>query len=380
MTDGKIAGTVKAADLRTPVTGVQLRFASDHVDQNVLDDLAAGNTGTTSTGEPYIFVTTGDDGTYALEGLPLGSYTVSAHKQEGDLVHEFESGTQSIELTLNGPKVNGLDFVDISVFPVSGQIYYSIEKPDGSNLLKVPVDNVVIEAQAIGTRNSIKSEPSILLPAGSNNTNYSLPLFAGKYMFLAHREGHTVRVDRNTPGYEEIDTGNPDAGGTIEVKKDKTIDFIDSTARQLTIIVEDSGGFPLNVDTANNAIHPDEGADPNTGLAIEWEAEVEGPGGVRLDDGSVVSDVTIGVLNDGRTGFVATVNPGKYTIRIQGAKPKNDKGEPTIVAEVDLTGGDGEVTMVIPVQIELRVISTPPTLLGADVMENEEFKTFLCAV
>ncbi|MEK7280822.1 MAG: hypothetical protein AAB037_00515, partial [Chloroflexota bacterium] len=67
--------------------------------------------------------------------------------------------------------------------------------------------------------------------------------------------------------------------------------------------------------------------------------------------------------SDDKGKFVATLNPGKYTVTVPLAMPEGERVEKG--AEVDLIGGDQAVTMVIPVQIELTI--TPrPTLLGQD--------------
>ncbi|MEK7275194.1 MAG: hypothetical protein AAB110_08050, partial [Candidatus Desantisbacteria bacterium] len=64
-----------------------------------------------------------------------------------------------------------------------------------------------------------------------------------------------------------------------------------------------------------------------------------------------------GVSDEGDGKLVATLNPGKYTVRVQGALPEEK--------EVDLTYGDQAVQMIIPVKIELSVGPMPRLVDGA---------------
>ncbi|HGJ64200.1 TPA: hypothetical protein ENS27_02295, partial [bacterium] len=184
--DGKITGYVRAADLRTPVKNTTLTLKSSHVDVNVLKSIAGTdpNLNVSNDGEG-ITTTTDDKGFYSFDHIPLGSYRIIATKVDGSTIHEFqESGIKVTELTLDAPNQLAIDFVDLSVFPISGRIAYSIKK----NGVDILVENVVVEAQAVGSTNSIKS----LLSAKSGNStggNYSLPLFSGQYLFLAERQG-----------------------------------------------------------------------------------------------------------------------------------------------------------------------------------------------
>ncbi|MBI1928528.1 hypothetical protein HYR99_30330, partial [Candidatus Poribacteria bacterium] len=232
--DGKIQGFVRAADLRTPVKGVQLTLTSSHVDPDVLARIASEDPRLNTTGDDGLSTETDEKGFYAFEHLPLGSYRIVASKVDGNTIHEFETPVKATELTLDAPNQLAIDLVDLSVFPVGGRVVYSIQK----NGVDVLADGVVVEAQAPLNANTLKAVPTTksLSPAG---TNYSLPLFAGKYLFIATRAERDIRIKATTPGY------NPDTGlVTIEAAR-TDIDFIDYTTRQLTVFVVDSGGFKM---------------------------------------------------------------------------------------------------------------------------------------
>jgi len=197
--DGKIAGYVRAADLRTPVREVQLTLTSSHVDPDVLGRIAASDD-TLNTTEGRVWTLTNDEGYYEFNHIPLGSYRIRANKGEGDKVHEFEKTVQVTELTLDGPNQLAIDFVDLSVFPVGGRAVYSIQK-NGEDVL---VKDVIVTAQPVGSTSGIEALSSTKSLSASG-TNYGLPLFAGKYLFLAKKEGDYIRIDENTPGYDSDD-------------------------------------------------------------------------------------------------------------------------------------------------------------------------------
>ena len=68
--DGKIAGYVRAADLRTPVKEVRLTLSSSHVDSNVLAQIAADSDGKlNTTGDGGLWTLTDDNGYYEFAHL-----------------------------------------------------------------------------------------------------------------------------------------------------------------------------------------------------------------------------------------------------------------------------------------------------------------------
>ncbi|MEK7812509.1 MAG: hypothetical protein AAB296_02025, partial [Candidatus Desantisbacteria bacterium] len=299
--DGKIAGFVRAADLRTPVGSVTLTLSSSHVDTKVLAQIANSDQKLHTNDDGSIWTLTDEKGYYEFAHIPLGSYRIRVSKGEGDNAHEFQTNIKLSEITLDAPNQLAIDFVDISVYPVGGQIIYSIKK----NGVDVLVEDVKVKAQPVGAPSLVEALPSNK-SLSATSVNYSLPLFAGKYLFLAEREGHSIRIKEGTPEYD------PDTQ-LVTVKGARTdIDFIDSATRKLTVFVQDSGGYEISSQTVT--ISGDNG-------------QAEG-----------VSDEA-----DGK--FEITLNPGKYTVKVQGADPEEK--------EIDITGGDEAVTMVIPSKIEL---------------------------
>ncbi|MBI2917723.1 MAG: hypothetical protein HYY01_06980 [Chloroflexi bacterium] len=281
------------------------------------------------TGKLSIWTLSNAAGYYAFEHLPLGTYRVLAYKKNADL-HEFEKPLQVTELTLKAPNQLAIDFVDISVFPVGGRVLYSKQK-NGADVL---VDEVSVEAFPIGSVGGVKSLPSA--SDLTNGMNWSVPLFAGKYLFVASRSGHDVRIKGSTPGWDPVPGYNPDTG-LVTIKDARTdVDFIDLTTRKLTVYVVDSGGYPM----------------PGKDVIIS---------GLNGEAGD---------LSDAAGKFEVTLNPGKYTVTVPGGMPKGERVEKS--AEVDLTTGDMAQTMVIPVKIVLE-ISPKPNLLGS----NGEAQKFL---
>jgi len=315
--DGKITGYVRAADLRTPVKDAQLTLTSSHVDKNVLAAIAAANPTAlhvTNDGSG-IYTLTDSKGYYAFEHIPLGSYRVAASKVDANnTIHEFETGVKATELTMDAPNQLAIDFVDLSVFPISGKIVYSIKK----NNMDVMVEDVTIEAQSVGSTNSIKSLPSN--KAGdATGSNYSLPLFSGKYLFLATLQEHNISLKSGTPNYDATT-------GLITIDRARTdIDFIDYTAYTLNVFVKDSGGYSMS------------------GRSVS----------VSGDNGQATG------TSDQEGKLVATLPPGKYTVTVPGAQPET--------SEVDLTGGDQVVNMTIPVKI---VVSFSPKPKLFDVPDD----------
>jgi hypothetical protein len=320
--DGKITGYVKAADLRTPVKNVQVMITSSHVDQNVLTSIASADSRPLS--DPYRLSTfvgsdgklglqtqTNESGFYSIEHIPLGSYIVRVNKTEskiagGSIIHEFESNPKTTELTLDAPGQLAIDFTDLSVFPISGRIVYSIKKYGTTD---VPVEDVVIESQPVGsTSSSIKSLPSNK-SFDATGGNYNVPLFSGQYSFIASRQGHDIRIK---PGIANDQ-------GIVTISKEKTdLDFIDYTERNLTVFVVDSGNYKM------------------TGINIEISGE-NGQATGKSDD------------QDGK--LETKLPPGKYTVTVKEAVPSTQ--------DVDLTGADQSVTMIIPVKIELSITPIP---------------------
>ncbi len=275
-----------------------------------------------------IFTLTDATGFYSFEGVPLGSYRITASKIEGKDAHEFQNAVQATELTLNAPNRRGVDFVDISVFPISGRIVYSIQK-QGQDVF---VKDVTVRAQPVGSTSMIESLLSAKSP-NATGTNYNLPLFAGRYLFKAFREGHDIRIKETSPGYSK-------STQLVTIKNAVTgLDFIDKTTRKLTIYVEDSGGFPIEKYQDNKI-----------------KVQVVG------DNGFVEDEVK---KEGGKTFLEATVPPGKYTVSLPNVPTaifKDDKSKKK--AEVDLTSEGISVTMVVPVTIVLTIEGTPKLLDG----------------
>ncbi len=338
---GSIEGMVRAADLRTPVLSARMTLSSSHVDKTVLAAIAAADA-SLEIDDGNIYTVTDNKGAYSFTGLPLGSYQVKASKENG-LVHEFEMNPRGTELTLDAPDTRALDFVDISVFPIGGQITYAVEtaKPG------VFVDGVLLKAFPVGSVSSIESSPSSRTLLSGTSKNYSFPLFSGKYFFLAVKDGHDIRVNTDTLGFEPVDPDEPESGGLINIEEARSdIDFTDYTAHKVTVFVEDSGGFRIDTYQGNPIL-----------------AQVNGINGFAEDV----------VVNDqGVTIFETLVPPGKYTVKLPNvptAVVKSDKTKHQ--AEVDVTTGDGRVTMVVPVSIELAIGPNPRLFnLPRDVLDK----------
>jgi len=312
--DGIVAGYVRAADLRTPVREVTLTLTSSHVDTDVLASIAGSDDKLNTTGDGGIRTLTDANGYYEFAHIPLGSYRIRANKGEGDNAHEFQTAIQATELTLDGPNQLAIDFVDISVYPVGGRIVYSIQK-NGQDVL---VDGAKVKAYPIGSTSFVEALLSTK-SLSATGTNYSMPLFAGKYLFVPELSQHDVRIKEDTPGYD-LDTQ------LVTIEDARTdIDFVDYTARELTVFVEDSGGYRIT-------------AYPDTGNPIK--VTVSGNNGQ-------VSDQEV----DAEGKIVVDMNPGEYTVTVTGASPETE--------DVDLTGGDQAITMTIPVQIELSISPKP---------------------
>lgn len=212
--DGKIEGVVRAADLRTPVRDVRVTLDSSHVDKDVLQKIAIEQAINTS-GVGAFWKLTDNKGYYVFEHLPLGNYRISVSKKDGDNWHEFETYLKNTELTLDQPDQLGIDFVDKTVFPVGGRVIYSIQK-NGQDVL---VDGVKVKVYSVGNTSALESELTTK-SLSATGVNYSIPLLAGKYLFIGEKSGHDIRIKKNTPGYD------PDLQ-LVTIKDARTdIDFI----------------------------------------------------------------------------------------------------------------------------------------------------------
>ncbi len=321
--DGRIAGIVRASDRRTPVPDVKLTLKSPHVDVDVLKRIAEedSNLNVTTDGDG-IYTYTAGDGEYSFENIPLGGYRVYAHKQNGD-THEFEKSPLVTELDLSTSNRPAIDFVDLSVFSVRGSIVYDIQL-GGKDIY---VKEVVIKAQAIGSTNTLESLPS-LAASENGRGNYKLPLFTGKYLFKPELRGHDIQINEDVSDYD------PDTGlVTIDRSRDD-IHFTDSTKYVLTVFTTDSGDHPISTYPSNFS---NEG-DPLVVTASRDEGST---------DGEIVEYYEDGELSKTKVEF--ELPPGEYTIKIQGAEPETQ--------EVTLDGEDAEVTMNIPVQIDLEFVT-----------------------
>ena len=331
--DGKISGYVRAADLRTAVREVTLTLSSSHVDPEALAQIAASDESLNTVGDDRISTETDENGYYAFEHIPLGSYRITASKVNGGDVHEFETPVVATELTLDAPNQIAIDFVDISVFPVGGRIVYSIQK-QGQDVL---VEDAIVKALPIGTTSYIESLMTTK-SLSADGTNYSLPLFAGKYLMKADMGGHNIRIKETFPGYDR-DTG------LVTIKNAVTdLDFIDYATRELTVYVEDSGEFPIDV---YREMFIQVEVNGNNGYALSDNED-------KLPDNDLISD-------EGSVYFKAIVPPGKYTVGLANVPSAVVKGETSKKqAEVDLTVPEPQsVTMVVPVPIELEIGPTP---------------------
>ena len=306
--DGTLSGQVRAADLRTSVPEVRLILRSSHVDRDVLARISSADSSLNTTGDGGIRTATDSTGRYAFEHLPMGSYRITASKGSGDTAHEFEVRTRTVELTLDGPNQQAVDYVDLSVYPVGGRVVYSIQK----GIEDVLVQGVEVTAQPVGSTSLIRGLPSTKSLSEPAKINYSVPLFAGRYLFLAELAGRDIRIKEETPGYDE-------RTGLVTVEEARTnVDFVDYTTRELTVLIQDSGEHPVSGKTIT--ISGDNGQ--AEGTSDEEEGE-----------------------------FTVTLNPGTYTVGVKGAKPEEK--------EVDLAAGDETLIMTIPVEIELAFDARP---------------------
>ncbi|MCZ6678531.1 MAG: carboxypeptidase regulatory-like domain-containing protein [Candidatus Poribacteria bacterium] len=420
--DGTIEGQVKAADLRTPVEAVTITLTSSHVEPFALNNVALNNAGiNTTAGGSGLSTQTDAEGKYRFPNLPLGSYTLVASKVEGETIHEFETNRQVTELTLDAPNQLAIDYTDLSVFPIGGLIYYSILK-NGTD--QVYVEDVTVIAQPVGNASPIEAIEST--QSLTNDLNYSLPLFAGKYLFLAKRDGHKIRLAGTSPSENITPVGtthpNYDANSQLVTIEDalKDLDFVDYTTREIQVFVEDGGENPIDM-TEGSLILTDPFTDhetdlgafnPSTGslaarLLSEADVTLEGATLAahganvwRITDGDDVYilkkegdklavyqgiPIEVSIIGDngqalgpvafndsGETVFTTVVPPGLYTIDIN-VNNAFVKGETSqFEATLDVTANDGDVTMVVPLQIELE-IGPAPTLFGA----TEDFLTDL---
>ena len=158
-----------------------------------------------------------------------------------------------------------------------------------------------------------------------------MPLFAGKYLFIAEFAGRTIRINENSTGYDN-------ETGLVTIKNAVTdIDFIDYSTREITVYVEDSGGFPIDTYQDNKII-----------------AQVNGDNGFA--EGEVVTENVV--------YFKAVVPPGEYSISLPNvptAFVKDDTAKS--IAEVDVRGQESDsVTMVVPVPIVLEITPAPRLL------------------
>lgn len=74
--DGKIAGYVRAADLRTPVGSVTLTLTSSHVDKDVLAKIATEDSRLTTTGDGGLQTLTDNKGYYEFAHIPMDNYHI----------------------------------------------------------------------------------------------------------------------------------------------------------------------------------------------------------------------------------------------------------------------------------------------------------------
>ncbi len=366
VTDGSIAGTVRAADLRTPVGDVRLTLTSSHVLGGDLSDLVLPGTNLQPNNLGGAYTTTDVDGYYSFGSLPLGNYRIVATKVEDDgTIHEFETAVQLPTLTLSVSDQEAIDFVDLSVFPVGGRVRSLPYDLDPTNP-EVPDDNllvsdVVVEAKPIGISISVESDPSKTTPDATGR-NYSLPLFGGKYQFFARLDGRDISLDPDVPGSELLydDDGTQESSAvriTTITGATGQVHFVDYTKRTLTVTVEDSGGFPIQV-------LPDLDAnDPLYNQPIEANATLSGLG--KTATNAVVETVD----EDGETITTITYElpPGEYTLAVASDfegqdivfRDSDNPNELKTQLDVDLTTGDDEVTMVVPVQIQLEIGPSP---------------------
>jgi len=324
--DGEMSGLVKAADLRTPVKDAKMTLFSSHVDPDVLSSIANEDPTLFTASDGGIYTLTDESGAFTFKHLPLGSYRLVASKVENGKAHEFENPVQTVELSLESPNKYGILYVDISVFPISGRIVYSLQRLGQDVFVK----SAVVKAQPAGNASPVQALPSAKSP-DATGSNYNLPLFAGRYMFIATRGGHDVQLNENSTGYDK-------KSKLVTIKNAVTdIDFIDYTTREVFVYVEDSGGFPIDTYQSNKI-----------------KVQVNG------DNGFVEEEV----ITKNKTYIKATVPPGKYTVSLPDVPTAYVKGDTTKKkAEVLLEGEEAQsVTMVVPVPIVLEISAAPKLL------------------
>ena len=192
---------------------------------------AVSSTYTPSDEQLSLMAYTDIDGNYTIRGVPFAgegtSYTVTPQLN----IHKFAPSAQSRYISMSSLNHSGVDFEDISSFPVSGKVIYSgTDYPVGG--VNFAVDGVACTKDGeMVTSSEEDGTFTISVPIGDHYITVSKNghVFAnGRYPADPFNTGTRETFDRERSGFEFRDTtlvnfAGRVVGGDIEI--DKTVGF-----------------------------------------------------------------------------------------------------------------------------------------------------------
>lgn len=278
------------------------------------------NTTVTPTSEQLsLYGLTNSEGGYEINGIPFTgdgtSYIVRPEKG----IHEFNPKYVTRFVNNNSLTHSGVDFEDVSSFPVSGVVYYEhTTYPVEGCYVYVDGQLAVFNGQAVTT--DVNGEFAIDVPIGSHSIKVKLTdhtfADAGRYPADPQGIGTTYEFTRTMTGLTFYDTTKQVLAGRVVggvVEDGNPLGFGESKANIGQAVIRLSAGRKMNVERVvdgasvryDNASERLVYAGPNTD--VRSEAYVEG------GDDDAVS--TIVIRTDAKSGeFVAHIPPVPYEV------------------------------------------------------------------
>ena len=221
----------------------------------VADVAAEGNTYIPSEEQLSLMAYTDVNGYYEVRGIPFSGEGTSYSVVPSLGIHEFSPSKRSRFVSMSSLNHSGVDFNDVSSFPVSGKIRYSNTDYPVEDV-SFYIDGVMCSKDGVPVKTNKKGEFTISVPIGQHAITVAKSghIFVnnGRYPADPHNTGEKFTFDREIKGLEFRDTTLVNftgrvVGGSIEGNKAVGFALSENNIGKAEIVLTPKENYRLNV-------------------------------------------------------------------------------------------------------------------------------------
>ena len=286
----------------------------------VMVSSAAPETDIPDSDQLSLYALSSGEGTYEVRGVPFSGDGTSYIVRPTMGIHEFSPQYETRFVSSNSLTHNGVDYEDVSSFPVSGVVYYegTTIPVEGAYLY---VDGVIASRDAEPIMTNSDGEFSIDVPIGDHfvsvQSNGHTFADGGRYPTDPNGLGLKHTFDREITGltfYDQtlVTIAGRVAGGKLEEEKQLGVGLGVANIGQATIRLKHTGTGRINVEKQVTELSSEYVPSTTPRTFASATENIESSAVVGLDaDGKSTNFITI--LTDPKTGeWSAKVPPLRY--------------------------------------------------------------------